>query len=151
MPTRTRLVACVPWDEIEATEAAEDVVEAIHEVTGEDYDEVRAALSNGTVLPLVEVAPVDVRPPLGGVSRDVVGRYARDLRKGAVFPPVVVDSSRRPPRRPLLEGRHRTLAALWAGVAKIDAFDLAAIRVAGFGFEGKTLERYEFPRCEGRR
>lgn len=122
-----------------------DVVESIVSITGEDPDEVRAALENGTVLPVVLVNPktlMDKSSPRA-ISERVVDKYIEEWASGIRFPPIVIDSSTKVD--PLIEGGHRTAAAVDAGIPLIRAIDLAGIRVVKVrsGVSEPGLEVYE--------
>lgn len=121
----------------------DDVVFSVVDITGEDWEDVKAGLLNGPAkLPLVMVKPASIfrKSWSVGLTDDVVKAYADYWRDKNEFPPVVIDSSRRPP---LLEGRHRTTSAVKARVKEIVAIDLAGIHVMKtrdgletYGFQG---------------
>jgi hypothetical protein len=114
----------VSYDELDS-ETKDDVVHSIMAIT--DEEDVRIGLENGpSVLPLVAVDPTLIYSHRQGFSEDIAEDYANFWRRGAAFPPVVIDSSRVPP---LIEGRHRIAAAVKAGIRKIVAIDLAGVHV----------------------
>lgn len=111
-------------------EIQDDVVASLAtDVFDEPEDDVRAGLENGpAALPLILVDPNDIYDGSRNVSESVVEAYAQSFREGDEFPPVVIDSSR-PGAIALLEGGHRTAAAVDARVPRIVALDLAGARI----------------------
>lgn len=125
--TKVRKVGDIRFDELDA-EIQTDVVASLAYVLApwrrspnpdiqmtSFQEEVLTLLANGpAVLPLVEVSPEAIFDPNRGVSRNVVENYLEAMGEGDDFPPVVIDSSK-PPALALLEGGHRTAAAVEAG------------------------------------
>jgi stage III sporulation protein SpoIIIAA len=132
-------------------ETQTDVALSIGFKTGEiqgDYDEdgleaVRIGLDNGpSLLPLVLVDPKALlkASPGRSISKVAVRKYVLEMSSGVEFPPVVIDSSLK--KDILIEGGHRTSAAVRSGLETIKAIDIADIRVAK---QEDGLETYVFP------
>lgn len=134
--TTVKMVGVVPWGDLDE-ETKADVIVGIREVTG-DYN---YGLENGTLLPLVKVPPLEISDPNQRMREGLAETYADKMKGGVQFPPVIIDSSKGQVAA-LIEGRHRTEAAILAMKKWILAIDLSGIRIA----QKHGEQFYMFPR-----
>lgn len=151
---RIRKIGEISYAELDS-ETQTDVSYAIGFKTGEVREEgdqealanVTIRLQNGpSVLPLVLVDPAALLRSSQdrAFSKVVARKYAAEMRAGAKFPPIVIDSDKR--TNVLVEGGHRTLAATIAGLSEIPAIDIAGARIAPVWEGGERFETYDFKR-----
>jgi hypothetical protein len=140
MPTKVDKIGEVAFTELPG-DIQSDVRASVAHLTGEDEEDVKIGLENGpAMLPLVEVDPESIFDPNRAVSELAVESYVAALVAGVGMPPVVVDSSK-DPAAALMEGGHRTAAAVEARLKKIVAVDVAQPRVIK---TEEGLETYSF-------
>lgn len=118
-------------------ELQEDIAYSIQEFMGEDYDEIKVGLENGSKIPMVEVDPAKIAFRPWKISKKAVETYVRLYKSGSDFPPIVIA------RGKLLEGGHRLRAALAMKVKRVWAFDLTGVKVVK---SQDGLEIYKFGR-----
>ena len=142
---RVKLAGKVPYDQLD-DDTRYELPEVIARSTEEDPAEVLAGLSNGAVLPVVEVDPKQLLKAYRGyrtVSRAVVREYKRAwLAGGATFPAIIINTS--DIENLIEEGGHRTTSAAEAGVRLIRAVDVAGARVVK---TPEGLETYDLLRA----
>lgn len=120
------------------SEIQEDVVASIRTVTQDVFSDIWGALEKA-ILPLVEVDPSQIYDPNRRTSEMTEEAYAKAMKKGVDFPPVIIDSSVGPAAA-LIEGGHRTAAAESIGLEKIKAIDIAGVRIVKLD----GVETYDF-------
>ena len=116
----------VPWEDLDE-DVRDDVLVSIKTRTGAPKDYIRQRLdAEPPLLQLVNVDPLEIEDPNQNLSEGLIEDYARAMKRRRKFPPVIVDS-RLGPVNALIEGRHRTAAAIMARKDRILAIDIAPL------------------------
>lgn len=116
----------VPWEDLDS-EVQEDVLISIKTRTGIPKDYTRKRFdSEPPLLQLVNVDPLEIEDPNQNLSEGLIEDYAQAMKRRRKFPPVIIDS-RLGPVVALIEGRHRTAAAIMARKPRILAIDIAPL------------------------
>lgn len=141
--TRVKEIGSVRFLEL-PSEVQDDVVASIREVTQDIFFHIPGALEKA-ILPLVEVDPSQIYDPNRRTSEILEKAYAKAMREGVDFPPVIINSDFMPAAA-LIEGGHRTAAAESIGLKKIKAIDIAGVRIVDLD----GVETYDFKRARRR-
>lgn len=120
----TRPIGTVRYVDLDK-DTRHDVAESVSRKLGVSEPEAARILKEMGELTLIAVPPKDIWPELGHpLDGERVEKYADAMEEGEDFPPIIIDSS---DRKPLVEGFHRTAAAMEVDLEEVAAIDIAEV------------------------